>query len=177
MNETKKEFKWFWAWNDEKEERWLTEMAQQGWHLQAPGVFGVYTFERGAPRNVVYRLDFKAAGKDMAEYQQLFADGGWDYLGAMGGWQYFRKESIEGETPEIYTDNASKMSKYQRVLLFLVALLPIFMISLYNLRAASNLDGFLAGFVGGMSVVGSLFMLFYVYALLRIFRRMLELKK
>ncbi len=177
MNEIKREFKWFWAWNDEQEEQWLTEMAQQGWHLQAPGVFGAYTFERGAPRNVVYRLDFKTAGKDMAEYQQLFADGGWDYLGAMGGWQYFRKESIKGETPEIYTDNASKVAKYQRVLLFLVALLPIFTISLYNLRASSDLEGTLAGFVGVLSVVGSLFILFYVYALLRIFRRILELKK
>lgn len=177
MNETKKEFKWFWAWNDEKEEQWLTEMAQQGWHLQSPGVLGVYTFERAAPRNVVYRLDFKTAGKDMAEYLQLFTDGGWDYLGAMGGWQYFRKESVEGEAPEIYTDNASKIHKYQRVFFFLVILLPIFMSSFYNLGAIGDLEGFLAGFIGVLSVVGGLLILVYVYALVRIFRRILELKK
>ena len=177
MKEIKKEFRWFWAWNDEKEEQWLTEMAQQGWHLLSPGVFGVYTFERGTPRNVVYRLDFKTVGKDMEDYLQLFADDGWEHLGAMGGWQYFRKESIEGEVPEIYTDNASKIQKYQRVLLFLVILLPVYMFSIINLRMPDNLDGALAGFVGGLSVVVSLFMLFYIYALIRIFRRILELKK
>ncbi len=41
MKEIKKEFKWFWAWNDEKEEQWLTAMAQQGWHLQSPGFLGI----------------------------------------------------------------------------------------------------------------------------------------
>ena len=177
MKEMKKEFKWFWAWNDEKEEQWLTEMAQQGWHLQSPGVFGVYTFERGTPRNVVYRLDYKNAGKDMADYLQLFTDGGWEHLGAMGGWQYFRKECVEGETPEIYTDNASKIQKYERVLLFLVILLPTFVFSLTTLRTVDNLEGFLAGSIGALNVLMSLLMLLYVYALVRIFRRILELKK
>jgi hypothetical protein len=122
-------------------------------------------------------LDYKNAGKDIAEYLQLFADGGWEHLGAMGGWQYFRKESAEGEMPEIYTDNASKIQKYQRVLLFLVILLPIYMFSLINLRIVDNLEGFQAGFIRAVNVFGSLLMLLYVYALVRIFRRILELKK
>jgi len=178
MKEIKKEFKWFWAWNDEKEEQWLTEMAQQGWHLQSPCVFGAYTFEKGVPRNVVYRLDFKTVGKDMDDYLQLFADGGWEHLGAMGGWQYFRKEAVEGEAVEIYTDNASKIQKYQRLLLFLVVLLlPIYTLSLFNLGTTGNLEGFLAGFTGALNVVMALLLLLYVYALVRILRRIGELKK
>jgi len=27
---TMKQFHWFWAWDDEKEENWLREMAQKG---------------------------------------------------------------------------------------------------------------------------------------------------
>jgi hypothetical protein len=44
----------------------------------------------------------------------------------MGGWQYFRKEAPAGETPEIYTDQASKVYKYQRLLLFLTIFLGWF---------------------------------------------------
>ena len=171
MDETKRAFKWFWAWNDEQEERWLTEMAQQGWHLQAPGVFGFYTFDKGTPRNVTYRLDFKTAGKDKAEYLQLFADAGWEHVGEMGGWQYFRKQAPEGESPEIYTDNASKVHKYQRVLLFLIIFLPIYSTGLTNLGKAPY------GFAKALSLVFALFMMLYVYAMVRLFLRILELKK
>lgn len=33
-NKTIRKVKWFWGWADEKEEAWLGEMAQQGWHLR-----------------------------------------------------------------------------------------------------------------------------------------------
>ncbi len=32
------EHKWFWAWQDDKEERWLEEMSERGLHLVSPGV-------------------------------------------------------------------------------------------------------------------------------------------
>jgi hypothetical protein len=171
VNETKRVFRWFWAWNDEQEEAWLTEMAQQGWHLCKPGVFGFYTFERGASRNVTYRLDFKTAGKDREEYLQLFADAGWEHVGEMGGWQYFRKEAAEGETPEIYTDKSSKIHKYQRLLLFLIIFLPIYSVILTRVHSSSP------DLLKALSLVLGLFMLLYAYAMVRIFLRILELRK
>ena len=54
---TMKQFHWFWAWDDEKEEAWLREMAQKGWHFQSVTPPGNYTFEKGEPRDDVYRLD------------------------------------------------------------------------------------------------------------------------
>jgi hypothetical protein len=170
MDKTRK-FKWFWAWEDEQEEAWLTDMAQQGWHLTEQGVFGFYTFERGTPRNVVYRLDYKTGDKDMADYLQLFEDAGWEHVGAMGGWQYFRKEAREGETPEIYTDAASKIKKYQRVLLFLVALLPVYSTMLYTLHDVEST------FLKVASVLSSLLMVVYAYAMVRLFLRIQALKK
>ncbi len=171
MNETKRVFRWFWAWNDEQEEAWLTEMARQGWHLREPGVFGFYTFERGTARNVIYRLDFKTAGKDKEEYLQLFADAGWDHVGEMGGWQYFRTEAAEGEAPEIYTDKASKIHKYQRLFFFLVIFLPIYSVTLNNMSQRSSTA------MHVLSLVFGFIMLLYVYALVRIFIRILQLKK
>ena len=170
MNDTNRVFKWFWAWNDEQQEAWLTEMAREGWHLREPGVFGFYTFEQGAPRNVVYRLDFKTAGKDWAEYLQLFADAGWEHVGEAGGWQYFRTEAPEGEVPEIYTDKVSKVHKYQRIFFFLVIFLPIFSVTLNNVgRGSSTAMKVISLFLG-------LLMLLYAYAMVRIFLRILQLR-
>lgn len=171
MTEIKRKFRWFWAWNDEEQEAWLREMAQQGWHLTKPGAFGFYTFEKGAPKDVVYRLDFKVADVDKEEYLQLFADAGWEHVGEMGGWQYFRIETPEGETPEIYTDNASKIKKYQRILLFLIIFLPIYSTMLY--RISENPSTFMR--VAELMMAS--FMVLYVYAMVRLFLRTQQLKK
>lgn len=171
MTETKREFKWFWAWNDEQEEAWLSEMAQQGWHLTKAGAFGTYTFEKGAPKDVVYRLDFRLRDVDKEEYLQLFVDAGWEHVGEMNGWQYFRTEVAEGETPEIYTDDASKIKKYQRLLMFLTIVLPILSTSLFDL----NED--LSPLMRVVELISVGLMLLYIYAMIRLFLRIQELKK
>ena len=66
--------------------------------------------------------------KDRAAYLQLFHDAGWEHLGNMSAWEYFRKEARPGEEPEIFTDPESKIQKYQRVLRFLVIFFPIIVI-------------------------------------------------
>lgn len=169
--DSKRVFRLFAAWADENEEAWLTGMARQGWHLVELGVFGRYKFERGEPRNEVYRLDFKTGDRDRDHYLQLFADAGWQHVGAMGGWQYFRKEAETGEAPEIYTDAASKLQKYGRVLLVLVIFLPIFMTML--VAVGSNPSPFMRV----VELLAALLMILYAYAMVRILLRILQLKK
>lgn len=59
MSETKTLHRNFWVWEFEKEERWLNEMAQEGWALQNAG-FCTYTFERmrmhcRMPTDIIFR--------------------------------------------------------------------------------------------------------------------------
>ena len=110
------------AWQDEKEEAWLSQMAQQGLHLTQPLVPCLYTFARGAPAEVAYRLDYvpRLSHDEFGVYLQVFRDGGWEYLGQMAGWQYFRKPVRAGEPAEIYTDAESKIRKYRRLLGYLI---------------------------------------------------------
>lgn len=168
---TLKKFHWFWAWDDDKEEAWLREMAQQGWHFKSVTLPGYYQFEQGAPRNDFYRLDFFIDPKAKGDYVQLFLDAGWDYLGEMGSWQYFRKTAQGNETPEIYSDNDSKSKKYQRILLILIVLLPIYInfINLLNKNqdTVSQLLTFLM----------FSFMFFYGYSIIRLVTRVNRLKK
>ena len=168
---TMTEFRWFWAWDDEKEEAWLREMAQKGWHFREVGFPGYYTFEKGEQRDDIYRLDFMINHKDKADYLMLFADAGWEHAGQYGSWQYFRKTIQGGEAPEIFTDNESKSKKYSRIILILVVILPIYINSLniLNRREGASFEV--------LTFILALFMFLYVYAMIQLIRRITQLKK
>ncbi len=168
---TIKLIRWFWAWDDNKEEAWLREMAQQGWHLQSVGLPGRYAFEQGEPRDVVYRLDYFTEKKDILNYLQIFQDAGWEYAGEMNGWQYFRKEAVQGEELEIFSDNESKARKYQRILFILVALLPILLVNINNLNKMTD------SFAQALTFFFFCFLLFYGYSIIRLGIRVNDLKK
>lgn len=171
--DTIQKFKWFWAWQDEKEEAWLAEMSQQGYHLEKISLPGQYTFRQGEPGNYVYRLDFQALhAKDRESYLQLFADSGWEHLGDMGGWVYFRHVVNGSEIPEIYSDMESKLGKYQRLIGYLVIFLPIMIILLPKVSDTLRYGPFM----GILVVLSAGILLLYSLAMILIFRRMSQLK-
>ncbi len=168
----KKQFHWFWAWDDEKEEGWLRGMSQKGWHFKSVSFPSNYLFEQGEPIDYIYRLDYFINRKDMDGYLQIFEDAGWDYMGEMGGWQYFRQEAVNGESPEIYTDNESKSKKYQRIMMFLIIFLPIIMNSIIMIDRGADSD-----FIKIFSFLMGMLMLFYIYGMVRLLLRITQLKK
>lgn len=167
-------FKWFWAWQDEKEEAWMHEMAQQGLHLRSVAGPLHYKFEMGEPRNDYYRMDYITDRKDYENYLQLFKDAGWEHLGEMGGWQYFRTNGKGNAVPEIYTDKDSKAQKYRRLILILIVFLPIFMTIIT--RPADSSSRFAELYNAG-KLIGAALMLLYTYAMVSILRRITELKR
>ncbi len=169
---TMEKFHWFWAWDDEKEETWLREMSQKGWRFKSVSFPGNYIFEQGEPSDDVYRLDYFTKRKDMTNYLQIFEDAGWEYMGEMNGWQYFRQEAIKGEMSEIYTDNESKAKKYQRIMMLLVILFPIFLNSIIIISRGTS-----SGLIQIFTILMSMLMLLYVYAMVRLLHRITQLKK
>lgn len=167
--------KWFWAWEDEKEEAWLTQMAAEGWHLDTTNPFGFYIFKAGPPRNVVYRLDYQyqLRRQDRQEYLQLFTDAGWEHVDEMASWQYFRKEARAGDKPELYTDAESKLKKYERLTVLLVVFLPIILqLPLRLSDAAIESDWYaIPLFLAFILLMG------YIYCMIRLLRRIGQLKK
>jgi hypothetical protein len=126
--EVVRKFKWNFVWEDDKEEAWLREHAQQGLHLVGANALGLHRFVRGAPQDVVYRLDYIPQARRDEHYYQLFRDAGWEHVLQCHGWQYWRKPASAGAT-EIFSDNRSKADMYRRVLALLIAsALPSFVI-------------------------------------------------
>ena len=146
---TTRKFKWFWPWQDEQEEEWLRDLALTGLHLRSSDGVGFYTFEHGQPAEIVYRLDYNTlAKKDKEQYLQLFRDAGWEYVGEMNSWQYFRKPVDAGNSDEIFTDNESKIEKYKRFLYTTLVMLPIYMmfIVVFDINERPFLYGMVLGF-------------------------------
>ena len=169
---TMKQFHLFWAWDDEKEEAWLREMSQKGWHFKSVSFSGNYIFEQGEPIDYVYQLDYFTNRKDMAGYLQIFEDAGWDYLGKMNSWQYFRQEAIKGQVLEIYTDNTSKAKKYQQIMIFLVILLPVFLNTIIFVNEGAD-----SGIIQVFAFIMSMLLMLYIYVMVRLLYRIGQLRK
>jgi hypothetical protein len=179
MNEIVQKTKWFWAWQDDREEEWLGEMSRQGLHLRQPGIFGQYTFQPGAPREFTFRLDFVTNAKKNDDYYQLFQDAGWEHVGVLGGWQYWRKEVVNGKVPEIFTDNASKIQKYQRLIGVLVILMPIYVVFLSNYNNFSRMQskGFFSSLYEVLFFIFFMIVMIFVFAMVKIMQRISSLKR
>lgn len=125
MKETVNKVKWFLPWQDQEEEAWLDKQSSSGLHLRKVNLFGKYTFDVGEPKEYIYRLDFHSEIKDKESYLGLYEDAGWEYIGE-NSWQYFRKASSDHSMTEIFTDNQSKIKKYERLRSYYGAFLLIY---------------------------------------------------
>lgn len=151
----------------EDEELWLHNQHKNGWKLlrMIPPCF--YIFEKCAPEDVAYQIDYKN-NAETSNYFQIFKDYGWEYIGRCLGWLYFRKPLSETDSEkdgEIFSDNESRIDMINHVvktrllpclIVFLCCVLP-------NLsRSIKTSDPFATAF----TVVFSVLTLIYLYLLI-----------
>ena len=105
---------------------------------------------------MIYQLDYNQEGmKNFSEYTQMFRDCGWEYVGEMVGYAYFRKPAVEMlEKEEIFNDEESKLAMIERVykgkmlplvVIFFSAIVPQLFIQGHNPSAMG--EGFFFFFV------------------------------
>lgn len=141
MSDRKTMIRFFTISDYEEEELWLREQHKSGWKLSMTVLPCFYIFDRCAPEDVVYRLDYKN-NTENHDYLQLFRDYGWEYFNRCMGWLYFRKPVSETDAEqdcEIFSDDASRVDMIARILrtrmlplliIFFICLLPNFIKSL-----------------------------------------------
>ena len=122
MAEQKTLHKWFWAWDFEKEERWLNEMAWSGWALCDIG-FCRYTFEKTEPGEYTVRLEMRDHDEG---YLSFMEETGAEYIGRMVKWIYFRRKTEYGPF-DLYSDTDSRIAHLDRIsrLLLVIGLLNL----------------------------------------------------
>lgn len=107
----------FMAWEHEKEEAWLNEMAATGWNLVDTSL-GRYTFEEGTPGEYQYRLElleYGARSQESREYIRFMEDTGAEHIATwFNGWTFFRKKVTDGPF-EVFSDIDSKIKHFKRI--------------------------------------------------------------
>lgn len=147
-------------------------MSNQGYHMVKVIFPGIYTFESGEKRDYAYRLDYSPDIKKMEDYLTLFRDAGWEYLGSMNYWQYFRKAVTGEDVPQIFTDSESKTVKYKRLIALFSAILPLTVINIINLAHMS-----FRPVATWMTILMVLCLFFLLFGIAKMLRRINALKK
>jgi len=122
-------FKLFFIWQDDKEEAWLKNLSTNGLRLDSVSFPFTYHFSSDPPKKYAYHLNApKDPGMSFETFKETFQKSGWEHVGRMNGWHYFRKE-VSGESePVLEWGNKTKADKYQRLMMPLVGLLPFLLI-------------------------------------------------
>lgn len=112
----------FWkAWDFDKEEKWLNEMAAQG--LALAGVsFCRYEFEECTPGAYTYRLELLKENirhPQSQQYIRFVEDMGARHVSTYSRWVYFAMPAADGPF-ELHSDNESKIKHLNRILGLLI---------------------------------------------------------
>lgn len=102
--------RWWWAWNFDKEEEWLNQMADNGYALVgAKWIF--YQFEKTEPGEYIIRIEYH---KNRMEYINFIEELGAERISYYMGWNYYRRKSSLGEF-DIFSDLKSKIEHLKGV--------------------------------------------------------------
>ncbi len=136
MSESKIMCRFFTICDWEEEQRYLRQQHAAGWKFVRFITPCLYQFERCAPQEVVYQLDYNPAAENKPDYLQMFRDCGWEHVQDVGGYSCFRKpvSAMQNGEEEIFCDDGSRLDMLRRVfrgrvvfllLLFLLGLLQL----------------------------------------------------
>lgn len=144
MSEKKSMVRFFTIAEWEEEEIFLRGMHREGWKLKRVGFPAFYHFERCAPEDVIYRLDYRTPdARDREDYHQLFRDCGWEHVTDFFGYAYFRKPAAEASGEEdIFTDEASLLDMLKTTLKW--RLIPAIVICLIAIALCGLFDAEIA---------------------------------
>lgn len=167
MNNRKTAIRFFTIADYEEEEIWLHNQHKNGWKLlrTIPPCF--YIFEKCAPEDVAYRMDYKN-NAEISNHFQIFRDYGWEYIGRCLGRLYFRKplsETTSEKDGEIFSDNEPRIDMINHMVK--TRILPCLIMSLCCVllnfsRSIETSDSFATAF----TVIFSILMLIYLYLLI-----------
>lgn len=117
---------WRAMYDFEKEERWLNEMSAKGLSLSDYS-WCRYVFEETPNTRYIYRIELLENVPKHPEsqaYLRFLEDNGIECAAMYMRWVYLRKNAEDGPF-EIYSDHASQLRYYQRLLLFFNTMMGI----------------------------------------------------
>ena len=158
----------FWAWNFDKEEKWLNEMAAKGLCLVSVGLFR-YDFKECEPGEYQIRmqlLENSPSNPESQKYMEFLESTNMEHIGSVLRWVYFRKKTVDGDF-ELFSDNESRVKYLTRVIRFiaLISFLSLY-IGAYNIFLAIIYNNVI-NYIGFVNIAISLFAAFGIFKLMK----------
>ena len=153
--------RWIWAWDFDKEEEWLNDMAAQGWVLDGIG-YCTYHFRSCEPGEYMVRLELLDGSIHMQknrEYITFLEETGVEVVGNWLKWVYFRKKTSEGGF-DLFSDIDSRIRHLGRICRLFIIL------ALANCSAALN--AMTNRFAAPFSIFNMLCILMLAYGVMQI---------
>ena len=154
--------KWFWAWEFDKEEAWLNDMAAKGKALVSAR-YATYEFEDCAPGEYAVRLEMLAQEPTSEEgkaYIEFVESTGAEYVGKVTKWVYFRKKTADGPF-ELHGDNATRIKHLNGIIRLLAPLGVInAAMGVYNLCVGTGFNSPVNVLCSGLSAAVTVLLVF-----------------
>lgn len=177
MKTKKTVFRYFTINDDTIEEKWLRQMANQGWLLDQVYFPGFYRFSMIEPEDIIFRLDYHPFhGGTNEAYLTMYKDYGWDHVTSMLGYHYFRKSSSKCNGEEtLFSDSTSKSQMVTRLIHGRLIPLVLIIVMLLMITWLSTLwHGVTIGDAIGLTIaylLGLIFVsIFFFYQYIRVNR-------
>jgi hypothetical protein len=116
----------YFVWDFEKQEKWLSVMAEKGLHLKNVG-FGRFDFEEGEPDGYTYRMEWlkhRPGSGESVSYIRFLEETGAEYVASFKHWVYFRKKAADGAF-DLYSDLDSRLNHLKRLMTLMACLIPL----------------------------------------------------
>ena len=166
--------KLFLAWDFDKEEKWLNEMAAKGLALTSVS-FCRYEFEDCVPGEFKICLEFLEndfSGVENEKYIEFLEETGAEHVGTFLRWAYFRKRAAE-DNFKLFSDNTSRIKHLTRIIGVIAFVLGVNLyLGCYNLF----LYFYWHNPVNIVGTANLLITVFGTFGLMRLFRKRKKLK-
>ncbi len=170
--------KLFFAWDYDKEENWLNEMAAKGMHLTGVGLCK-YVFEEGEPGAYQYHLEWLKnwpAHPESISYIRFLENMGVEHVGCFKKWLYLRQRTHSDIPFAPQLDE--QISHLKRLLCLIAVLVPVLLFGTFSLYTSFRLSR------GAVMAFPAIMALFYVclwaciaYGAVKLVRAYRRLKK
>ena len=159
--------KWFWAWEFDKEEQWLNDMAAQGKALVSAR-YATYEFEDCTPGEYAVRLEMLENAPTSPEgqkYIEFVESTGAEYVGRVTKWVYFRKKTADGPF-ELHGDNHTRIKHLAGIIRLLLPLTAVNVgCGIYNLCIGIAWDSAVNIVCAGLSALVAVLLFRGIYKL------------
>ena len=171
MGTTKKVWNFFTIAQWEEEEKWLNDMARNGYNLVKINGLVRYVFEEGVAGEYIYKLDLPdnlEHGLDGKAYCDFLAECGIEVVCQQKQWLYLRKRAVDGpfvEADDIFAKLKMTNKAYSYAIRILSRLLRTFAILIFvDILVMCLIDhsDILASIVNGIGI-GAIFSLTIVW--------------